>query len=216
MSPSDASWSPGETIVIQEVWRDRVWAARPVTVVEDAADRLIVWCPKGTVRKVPMTPPARERSPSRSTRIGELMARRDWLHTDHVWDVSTLWFLWPDAWHAVWVSWFEPGEHWGWYGNLQEPYVRTSRGIRTMDLMLDVLVERDGSWRWKDEDDLQAMIDRQLISDETVEVVRAAGREVVRLSEEGAPPFCEPWTSWAPDPAWDPPVLPPDWDELTA
>jgi hypothetical protein len=205
------TWGVGDTIVLQEVWRDRLWAARPMRVVEDTDERLVLWCPKGTVRKVPATPPTRERSPLRSERVGELMARCDWDHVDSEWDVSTLWFVWPGEWHAVWVSWFEPGVHWGWYGNLQEPYVRTTRGIRTMDLMLDVLVEADGRWRWKDEDDLQAMIDRDLIDDATVDVVRRAGLEVVRKSEAGEEPFCDPWPSWTPDPSWPTPVLPEDW-----
>ena len=49
-------WSPGEVIVLQDVYEDKLWAARPVIVVEDSADLLALWCPQGTVRKVPVTP----------------------------------------------------------------------------------------------------------------------------------------------------------------
>jgi hypothetical protein len=80
--------------------------------------------------------------------------------------------------------------------------------------MLDVLVQPDGQWSWKDEDDLQAMIDRCLIDDATVAKVRDAGLEVVRRSTEGAEPFCDPWPAWTPDPSWPIPVLPDDWEEL--
>lgn len=208
------TWSVGDDIVLQEVWRGRLWAARPLRVVDDTDDRLILWCPKGTSRKVPKTPPTREKPPTRAESVTECMARLDWVFVDSEWDVSTLWFLWPGEWHAVWVSWFEPGVHWGWYGNLQEPFRRTVRGIETMDLMLDVLVERDGSWQWKDEDDFAAMIAKDLIDDATAQRVRGAGLEVVRKAEAGVPPFCDPWPAWRPDASWATPVLPDDWESI--
>ena len=36
------TWSLGETVVVQEVWRDRVWAARPMTVVNDEEDFVVI------------------------------------------------------------------------------------------------------------------------------------------------------------------------------
>jgi len=32
------TFSRGQTVVLQEVWRDRVWAARPMRVVRDDGD----------------------------------------------------------------------------------------------------------------------------------------------------------------------------------
>src|SRR5437899_1839752 len=32
------TWSPGEVIVVQDVWRGSLWAARPVIVVDDGPD----------------------------------------------------------------------------------------------------------------------------------------------------------------------------------
>jgi hypothetical protein len=211
---ADVTFAPGQTITITEIWRDKVWAVRPVRVVEDTDERLLLWCPKGTIRKVPTGPPSRPRLPTRAERLGLSMELCDWVLIDHTWDVDTLWFVWPGAWHAVWVSWFEPGVHWGWYGNLQEPFRRTGAGIETMDMMLDVLVERDGSWRWKDEDDFAAMLATGVVDEATAAAVRAAGHEVVRMSEAGEAPFCEPWPSWRPDPGWAIPTLPDDWDEM--
>ena len=42
----------------------------------------------------------------------------------------------------------------GWYVNLEEPWRASSLGWDTRDLALDIVVSRDGSWRWKDEDHL--------------------------------------------------------------
>jgi hypothetical protein len=43
--------------------------------------------------------------------------------------------------------------------NLQEPFRRSQFGFETMDLALDVIVEADRSWRWKDEDELETFVD---------------------------------------------------------
>jgi len=36
-------WNPGDVIVHQEVWGGRVWAPRPLVVVEDTDERLLLW-----------------------------------------------------------------------------------------------------------------------------------------------------------------------------
>ena len=59
------SWSPGDVIVVQEVWQGRLWAPRPVLVVDDRDGQLVLWSPKGTRRKVPVTPATREEAASR-------------------------------------------------------------------------------------------------------------------------------------------------------
>jgi hypothetical protein len=157
-------WTPGETIVIQEVWEGMLWAARPVIVVEDREGFLAVWCPKGTRRKVPTTPPTRPTEETRGERLATCLARRDWVLVDHEWDVSTLMLTEDGAMHSVWVSFFDNGDHWGWYVNLQLPIRRTQDAVQTMDLALDVLIAPDRtSWRWKDEDEFQMAIDRNLI-----------------------------------------------------
>ena len=71
-------WEVGQTIVHQEVWKDQVWAARPLRVVEDSEDQLLLWIPKGTVRKVPATSPTRLDPPTRRARAIENLDRKDW------------------------------------------------------------------------------------------------------------------------------------------
>jgi len=78
-------------------------------------------------------------------------------------------------------------------------------------LTADVLIEPDCSaWRWKDEDEFDAMIQWGLIEDREAEAVRFEAAAVIRRAENIEPPFCEPWGSWQPDPAWQLPSLPPD------
>jgi len=206
-------WHAGDVIVHHEVWGGRVWAARPLSVVEDTGDRLLLWIPRGTMRKVPATPPGRPDPATRRERVIENLARGDWVHVDHEWDMDHLWLLRPRDWHALWVSWVG-GRHIGWYGNLQRPFRRTAAGIEAMDLMLDVVVEPDLTWRWKDEDEFADLVGRGLVDGATADRVRRAGEEIIDRAERRAGPFAEAWPDWRPDPALPRPVLPDGWDRV--
>jgi predicted RNA-binding protein associated with RNAse of E/G family len=210
------TWPAGEVIVVQEVWRDRLWAARPVVVVDDRPDELVLWCPQGTVRKVPVPPyPWAEPDLSRGGRMAECLASGEWILEDSVWDVSTLWLQRDEDWHAIWVSFLENGEQWGWYVNFQEPTRRTARGVRTMDLALDIIVEPDrSSWRWKDEDEFDLYLARGVFSPEVGGRVREEASGVIERIGRNDPPFDSEWPHWKPDPAWGIPLLPDGWDVL--
>jgi hypothetical protein len=204
---------PGETAVLQEVWKGRVWAARPMTVVSDDGEQVALWFPKGTRWKAPTTPPNRPREPTRGERLATSLARGEWTFADVQWDVSTLSLMRAGDWHAVWVSWLDSGQHWGWYVNLQRPYRRTELGFETMDLMLDVIIDPDGTWRWKDEDELQTFLARGVFDDSLAERIRREALAVVGAAQRNEPPFGESWRNWRPDPSWRQPELPTGWDE---
>jgi hypothetical protein len=207
------TFSTGETIVLQEIWRDRVWAARPMTVVRDDGDLVILWFPLGTCWKAPTTPPTRPRETNRGERLSTCAALGDWVFRDLEWDVSTLWLMREGDWHALWVSWHNGGEPLGWYVNLQEPFRRTRRGFETMDLALDLVIELDRTWRWKDEDELEHFVTRGLFAEDVAERIHEEALVVAQHAEANHPPFDEPWHDWRPDPAWAIPELPDRWDE---
>ena len=204
--------TPGETVVVQEVWRGQVWAARPMRVVRDEGDFVALWFPRGTCWKAPTTPPEFPQVEDRGTRLAECAARGEWVFRDAEWDVDTLCLIRESEWHAVWVSWLPDGSHWGWYVNLQEPLRRTELGFETMDLVLDVIVDPDRTWRWKDEDELQTFVERGVVDAAMAEHVREEGLRVAARAERNEPPFSEPWPEWRPDPSWDTPDLPEGWD----
>ena len=184
-----------------------------MTVVRDDGDSVALWYPKGTWWKAPTTPPTRPREATRGERLATCLRLGEWVFVDAAWDVATLALMRAGDWHAVWVSWLDSGEHWGWYVNLQKPYRRTACGFATMDLMLDVIVDADRSWRWKDEDELATFVERGVFDATLAERVREEGLRVVRRAERNEPPFDEPWPEWRPDPSWAPPSLPAGWDD---
>jgi hypothetical protein len=205
-------WEPGDVIIHHEVWRERVWAARPLIVVEDTPEQLLLWIPKGTIRKIPATPPTRVDPVTKEARAIENLARGDWIYGEHTWDVSSLWILRPVDWHAVWVSWSAPGVQLGWYGNFQFPFRRTALGIEAMDLMLDIVVEPDLSWRLKDEEEFEEIVRRGIFDHQLANRVRDEVRDVTQLIENKQGPFGEPWPEWSPNPKWTTPALTKGWD----
>lgn len=204
---------PGATVVLHEIWQERVWAARPMTVVRDEGDLVALWFPKETRWKAPTTPPTRAPEPTRGERLAECAVLGDWVFVDAAWDISTLVLMCPGDWHAVWISWLDSGEQWGWYVNLQLPYRRTSCGYETMDLVLDVTVDLDRTWRWKDEDELEAFVERGAFDGDLADRIRAEGLSVAGRAERAEPPFDGAWTGWHPDSAWSLPELRRGWDE---
>ena len=202
----------GKTVVLQEVWGDRVWAARPMTVVRDDDELVALWFPEGTRWKAPTTPPTRPAGANRGERLAACALRGDWVVRDAEWDVTTISLMREGDWHAIWVSWRPDGTHWGWYVNLQKPFRRTELGFETMDLMLDLIVDPDGSWRWKDEDELATFVTCGIFDTRTADRVREEGARVAARVERNEPPFSEPWAEWRPNPAWKRPELPTGWD----
>jgi uncharacterized protein len=195
-------WSPGDPIVLREVWRGKVFEARPATVVEDAPEQTTLVIPGGVWCGVPVDEDGAElRLPDRPWRL-EIRRRGP---------VPILSFAWPEAAYSV-LRWPADEGLPVWYVNLQDPLQRTELGFDTTDHALDVIVELDGTWRWKDEDELEEAADNGLFTADEAAAFRADGNRAVARILDRAPPFDRDWSSWRPDPGWAIPSLPDGWD----
>jgi len=108
---------------------------------------------------------------------------------------------------SIWAFWDGQWSFEGFYVNLQEPLRRTRFGFDTTDHVLDVVVEPDLSWRWKDEDELAEAIRLGRFTPEEAAAVRREGERVVAMLEARIWPFDLDWAHWRPDPAWPRPAL---------
>ena len=187
-------WSPGQPIVLREVWDGKLWAVRPVIVVRDDPKLIATYLAIGTKWKRPVRPDgSRLRMPT-----------EDWVLGDDVWtDKSVIHLVTPGAAHAAWAMWNRKEEFLGWYVNLQEPLRRSPVGFDYMDQMLDLVVAPDlSSWRWKDEEELDDEVRFGLITREQADGVRREGDRVMEKIRAKASPFGDGWENWRPDPAW--------------
>ena len=70
----------------------------------------------------------------------------------------------PGDWYCVWRMFGADHGFLGWYVNFETPYVRTDDGVEINDLALDIVVEPDGAWRWKDVEELGPCLARGRIT----------------------------------------------------
>jgi hypothetical protein len=180
-------------------WRDvhdgRVWRAQACRIVEENG-LIALWLPSGTPTFLPI-----DREGKRIRIPGE-----DWeLEPVESWTRDAVCLARPGRAHSIYVFW-QDGVFEHWYVNLEQPLRRTPIGYDTFDEKLDLIVRPDGSYTWKDEDELEQAAALGLVD---AEAVRA---EAARVLEEW--PFPTGWEDWRPDPAWPIPQLPDGWDRV--
>lgn len=199
-------FSPGQPIVLRELWRGRVFEARPMLVVRDDPDQLMLYLPAGVRCAVPVDEAGEAlRLPDRPWRF-EVRPRGV---------EANLSFAWPGVPYAAILLTAGTPPRRVWYVNLEQPVERTPIGFDTVDHALDVLIELDGSsWSWKDEDELAAAIRAGLFTDEEAVGFRRWGERARDRIVSGEPPFDRDWTGWRPDPGWPTPELPEGWDRV--
>ncbi|WP_205856591.1 DUF402 domain-containing protein [Phytoactinopolyspora endophytica] len=112
----------------------------------------------------------------------------------------------PDSYFTVSLFFYGDGSRWIWYVDFERPYRRTSIGYDTLDLIID----SDGTHRWKDEDEYKQGRRLGIITDDDHKKVSQAQEEVIGLLACREGPFRDDWSTWRRDPRWPCPVLPSD------
>lgn len=186
----------GEAVVVREIWRGRVWKARPYLVVHDRPEQLALYLPQGAPTKIP---------------DGSGIPRDEWTLHDGQFQHAALRLTRPGAAHSVLLFW-DAGSFVGWYVNLERPLTRSRVGFDYLDLELDLRVRPDRTVEVLDEDEFEEARALGVVEPEEAASVRAEAERMIAAIERWEPPFCDGWEDWQPDPAWQIPALPPGWD----
>jgi hypothetical protein len=126
---------------------------------------------------------------------------------DELWDKGhVLRFIRAGDAHTVELCWTHEWELVCWYINLNAPIVIRGANFDQTDWALDVWVDPDGSWRWKDEDDFAQAQELGILDEAAAAEVRAEGERVIAER-----PWPTGWEDWRPPPEWEPLPLPEDW-----
>ena len=178
-------------------WRDvhlgRVWRAVACRIVEESDHTIALWIPAGAPAKIPAG--------------GLRIPGGDWELVDNSANRAQICISRPGRAHSIYVFWQPDGAFSHWYVNFERPLRRSSVGFDTFDEKLDLIVQPDGSYEWKDEDELELAAAAGLLD---AGEVRAEARRV--LDEW---PFPTGWEDWQPDAAWPVPHLPAGWERVT-
>ena len=175
-------------------WRDvhlgRVWRAQACRIVEETPDVVALWIPAGAPAKIPA---GGLRIPGDEWELEDTAPSRDQICVAR-----------PGRAHSIYLFWSDDGGLERWYVNFERPLRRSPVGFDTFDEKLDLIVQADGSYRWKDEDELEQAAALGLLDADAVR------EEAARVLEEW--PFPTGWENWQPDPLWPSPQLPKGWD----
>ena len=204
-------WKPGEPILQQDIWLGKLLVARPVTVVEDRSDLLALYTHAHSQYMAPVGVGGGRYSLSLEDRVARMMSPDLLPFERRSSSRNVLTLTPPESRHSVWFFW---GENWQLeccYVNFQRPIRRSKRGVIVQDTVLDIRIEPNGSWKWKDEDEFALMHERGFFTDEEAATIRAEGDRMVQKIESKSSPFSDGWENWRPDPKWPKLQIPKDW-----
>ena len=121
----------------------------------------------------------------------------------------------PEKFFATYYIWNHgTGQFQTYYINFQLPFSRSPVGFDSLDLELDIVIQPDYSWQWKDEDEYQQGIRSGIISPDHIRGIDLAQKDVFNRLENRIHPLNRHRLNWIPDPSWTPTQLPAGWDAV--
>ena len=211
----ESLWHPGERAVLRGIVNKRVWSALSVIVVKDTVEETILLLlpgaqcvyPEGYFRW-------KYGDYSRGTRWQEARSNA-WTFREFTWRTNRfLMFLEPQKYYAIFSIWdHETDQFTCYYVNFQLPYRRSHCGFDTLDLDLDLIIDPQFTWRWKDEDDFRKGIQEGGIHSDWVRGIESARYEIFDKIYTQSYPLDGSWVHWRPDSSWKAPCLPECWGE---
>ncbi len=207
----DKHWRPGDVVAYRWMVNDRVLIAQAAYVVDDTAEETaLLVMPGAEIHKPEMLWASAERRWDRWA----VQRDDDWVLRPSIWrDNRMLMVVRPDDWYSVMYFWPEAtGAFDCYYVNFQLPLRRTSVGFDSFDLELDIVMEPDGRWRWKDEEDYQRGIAAGFIMPEWTAQINRATEPLLTQMTARSYPFDETWINYKPPSHWMAPRLPRDWE----
>lgn len=210
-------WAKGDNCVLRGIVNDQVWLAQSVIVVKDRPDETILLLIPGAQCAYPegYWRWKENKDYSQGTRWQEAKQERMVLKK-FAWQTNRiLMFLEPDKYYSCFLLWDHKSDQFNcYYINYQLPYQRSHCGFDTLDLDLDIVIDPQYTWKWKDEDDYQEGIREGGIKREWVDGIEQSHAEVFNRIEKRSYPLDGSWLNWQPEREWFPPTLPEKWQSV--
>ncbi len=178
---ADAPFPPGAALHVREVLHGAEWASWDERVVSDDGHLLASVVADGT----PLA-------------FADHPYPHPWGHLAAWTGTTVLKLRRSGDWYSVWKFFGADGLSFlSWYVNFETPVLRTADGVDVDDLQLDVVIDPDGSWRWKDVHHLApALASGRITQDELLAVLAAATEVADLLARDDR--WWAPWDGWTP------------------
>jgi protein associated with RNAse G/E len=207
----------GESCVLRGIVNRQVWLAESVIVVKDEPEETILLLLPGAQCAFPegYWRWRMNKDYSNGTRWQEAKSDHITLRTFSWHTNRILIFLEPEKFYSCYLFWEHASDEFRcYYINFQLPYKRSHCGFDTLDLDLDIVIDPQYHWEWKDEEDYQDGIREGGILEEWVKGIEQSQEEVIDRIDQRRYPLDGSWVKWRPDLNWIPPKLPKSWKEF--
>lgn len=203
-------FEPGSTMIAEERWHDLLWSAVPQRVLRSSSSELISYLPTGTAATFATNRGLPEaQGLDREQRKLLAMKTRRGVVAQRSEAPDKLFIYRPDRWARVNLGWdAATGSFLGWYVNFELPPQSTSAGIVSKDLVLDICVDQDRSWRWKDRADFYHALADHILDPGVRAPIEAEAELILQELSAGSGPFTDEWIDFRADPGWEFPQLP--------
>lgn len=204
----------GESCALRGIVNGQVWLTQSVIVVRDEPDETVLLLLPGAECAYPegYWHWKRDRDRAQGTRWQE--ARKDEITLrQFAWERNRiLIFLEPEKYYSCYLFWDHQADQFScYYINFQLPFRRSHCGFDTLDLDLDIVIDPQYNWEWKDIEDYRDGIREGGIRDEWVKGIEQAQADVFDRIDTRGYPLDGSWLAWRPDPTWAPPGFPERW-----
>jgi hypothetical protein len=176
-------WKPGDVVMWRGILREQDWHVQPTIVVKDHPDELVLTLLPGTECLAEETYP-----------LGKQISRRWWDFIDTEWVLKKYtWYanhllliLEPDSYYSTIYFWdHTSSEFLCYYINFQIPFKRNHSSIETLDLELDLIINPDFSYKWKDLDDYKKAVKTEIILPEWTDEIEKPNLKSLNGSKSG-------------------------------
>ncbi|HEY3312920.1 MAG TPA: DUF402 domain-containing protein [Anaerolineales bacterium] len=212
------TWQPGETVALRGIFNQLPWHIQSALVVKDTPDETALLLLPGAECAGPWGYIHKKHGDHSGWQRWQETLSGDWNLEKYHWRTNRfLILLEPQKFFASIYIWnHASGDFECYYINFQLPFVRSQCGFDTYDLELDLVIDPDFQWHWKDVEGYQEGVRLGAIRPEWVEGIEQAKKDVFARLENRFYPLNARWLNWLPDQTWAPPQLPPGWDKLHA
>lgn len=183
----------GTDVVVEEGWHGILWTAVPHRVIQSTPDMMVGWVPAGTLavhatnRGLPEVA-GLTRDQRKLVALKTLAARA----SEFAETPGKLSIFRPGRWCRINLG-FDPldGHFLGWYVYFELPPEPTLTGLATKDLVLDMWINPDHTWEWKDEDDLEVAIAEDILPPNYRAELDREAQQILTELDDRRPPFTE-------------------------
>jgi protein associated with RNAse G/E len=205
-------WQPGDVISWRGIYRNRIWHVQPTILVKDSPEEVVTTLLPGTECIADENYPKGKKHSKRRWHFIE----EDWHLARYTWQRNRLLLIFePEKYYSTILFWnHASNEFLCYYINFQVPLQRNHCALDTLDLDLDIIINPDFTYEWKDEDDYEQAIERGVIFPEWIAGIERSKVEIFDRLEKRQYPFDGSWLNWMPEASWVPPELPEDWDKI--